>query len=338
MQSCAWRQIGPILSSVLPAVITPARLTRPKVGAADDPASAQRGKDRTTGIGADRKRHWKAGRGGRGRTCGRSARSLLEVPRVVSCGRRPLIAERQLAGRQLGHEHRTRFAETLDDRGVALEGLLGEGPGAPARRIAVGRNDVLHAVRDPVQRAAILASRDLRVRRGRLAKRALLGQRRDAVDLRVVPLQTRNVHHGQCRRGQDARAQELSELRRRPERHGFEVTGRRTAWTGSRGGNSAGGGAASAIPGGRGSKCSGGGGVGQGRFVDLFRMLRQRLDSDVARSGLPHLTSRAASCADSRIISTVIVLCAWLNLRPQGRQQRRQSPAAVKTAEIRGDR
>src|SRR5262245_15843804 len=32
MQSCAWRHIGPILSSVLPAVITPARLTRPKVG------------------------------------------------------------------------------------------------------------------------------------------------------------------------------------------------------------------------------------------------------------------------------------------------------------------
>src|SRR6185503_5748599 len=32
MQSWAWRHIGPILSSVLPAVITPARLTRPKVG------------------------------------------------------------------------------------------------------------------------------------------------------------------------------------------------------------------------------------------------------------------------------------------------------------------
>src|SRR5262249_33292692 len=32
MQSSACRHIGPILSSVLPAVITPARLTRPKVG------------------------------------------------------------------------------------------------------------------------------------------------------------------------------------------------------------------------------------------------------------------------------------------------------------------
>src|SRR5204862_214224 len=81
-------------------------------------------------------------------------------------------------------------AETLDDGRVSLELLLPVRLGSPGRGIALRRDEILHAIRDPVQRPAPFSLPDLGVRPCRLRERALAGQGYDGVELRAEALQS----------------------------------------------------------------------------------------------------------------------------------------------------
>ena len=99
----------------------------------------------------------------------RSARSLRWIPRVVRAAARPLIAERELAGRELRDEHGAGRVQPRHDRGILIEHLRRKRRRAPARRRALRRDDVLHAVRNAVQQAEIVAGAELPIRVGGLA-------------------------------------------------------------------------------------------------------------------------------------------------------------------------
>ncbi len=186
-----------------------------------DEAAADGGReDRSAGVGADRKSD--EPRGGRGaRTRRRSARPLLQVPRIVRPSAGPLIAKGELARCQLGDEHGPRRRQPLHDRRIVRKRLLREWRRAPRGWIAFRRDDVLHAVRDAVQHAAIAAGGDLAIGRARFGQRALLGQRGDAVQLRVESLQPPEIHRRQLDRRGLTRAEQLREVRDRPEGDGL---------------------------------------------------------------------------------------------------------------------
>ena len=113
---------GPILSRELPAVITPARLTRPNVGRSPTIHNAQPEQYRPAGIRSDGERD----EAGRRRGCGsgrQSTRSLLRIPGIVGPAASPLIAESELTRRELGDKHRARILQPFHHRRVVIERL-----------------------------------------------------------------------------------------------------------------------------------------------------------------------------------------------------------------------
>ena len=97
-----------------------------------------------------------AGRGGC-RTRRRSARSLLQIPRVLGLPAEPLVALRQFARSQLRHQHRARVAQHLDHARVFVDHLVFICARAPRGLVALHRDDVFRAPGNPMQRPAILA-------------------------------------------------------------------------------------------------------------------------------------------------------------------------------------
>ena len=134
-----------------------------------------------------------------------------------------LIAAGQLAGRELGDQHRARVAQHLDDAGVVVERLLLERRRAPRGLVALDRDDVLRAPRNAVQRPLVLARRDLGVGALRLGAAVVVEERDDVVQQAVVAVQPREVHLGQLERGHLPRAHQLGEMPHRPERHVLEI-------------------------------------------------------------------------------------------------------------------
>ena len=119
---------------------------------------------------------------------------LLRVPRIVGLAAEPVVALRQRAHRELRDEDRAGVAQPLDDGGVVVEDLILKRAGAPRRRDALGREQVLRAPGDAVKRPSVSAGADLAIGLRRLRQREILGQRDDAVQLRPVLLQPIEVH------------------------------------------------------------------------------------------------------------------------------------------------
>ena len=77
-------------------------------------------------------------------------------------------------------QHGAGLAQPHDDLGVLVDDAGLEVGGAPGRRHALGREEVLHAVGQAVQRTAVLAGLDLGVGLRRLGPRLLLHDRHGA--------------------------------------------------------------------------------------------------------------------------------------------------------------
>ena len=71
---------------------------------------------------------------GRGRGAGRrSARALRRIPRALGLPAKPVVAARQLAGRDLRDQHRAGIAQLLDHGRVVIEHLFLERRRSPRR-------------------------------------------------------------------------------------------------------------------------------------------------------------------------------------------------------------
>src|SRR5207248_7641608 len=92
---------------------------------------------------------------------------------------------RHLVGRELAEEDRAGVVELAHGRGVLARGAVDEDARMTGSENAAGVVDVLESERDAVQRAAVLARRDLRLGRARLASRELEGRRDERACLAV---------------------------------------------------------------------------------------------------------------------------------------------------------
>ena len=187
-----------------------------------DPATDRRRQDRTAGIGADGEADETGGGSAAGTRRG-STRSLLGVPRVVRAAAEPLVSEGELAGRELGDQHRSSRVEPLDDGRIEVEHLVLERRGAPGGPVAVHGDDVLGAPRDAVERAPVPTRGDLLVGLARLLERSLRSQRHDAVEHRIQPLQPLQVHPGQFDGAHLPGLDQPGEMRHRPEGDVLEI-------------------------------------------------------------------------------------------------------------------
>ena len=100
----------------------------------------------------------------RARSGARSRRRFLEQPRIHRLPAEPDVVERQRSQAELGHQHRSRFMQTLHDDGIFFGHAIAE------RLCAIGRSNsrrveqILAAPRDAVQRSAIFARGNFFVR------------------------------------------------------------------------------------------------------------------------------------------------------------------------------
>jgi hypothetical protein len=111
-----------------------------------------------------------------------------------------------------------RLAHALDGGGVDRRHVILVGVGAPRGADVPGREQILDAVRDAVERPLVTAGANLSIRRGRLRAREILGQRHHALQRVAVPLQAGEIQLGQLGRGNQPRLDERGERRQRQER------------------------------------------------------------------------------------------------------------------------
>ena len=104
-----------------------------------------------------------------------------------------------------------------------VEHLMPIGRGSPGGGNAAGGEQVLRAVRDSVQRPAVLAAADLLLRGPRLAQRRGAHQGHDGVIAAAEPLQAIEAGAGELHRREPPRAEASAELAdRKEERAGIE--------------------------------------------------------------------------------------------------------------------
>jgi hypothetical protein len=204
------------------SAMAPWRLMRPGRTQAGGAALRAGRYDRTERFRAEREAD-QSRRRRRSGTGGRSARTLLEIPRVLGASLKPEVALGQCAHRKLGNQDRARLIEPLDHSGVAGRDAILEGLGAPGGRDALGVEEVLHAVRDAVERAAILPGADLLIGGGRLFERQALGEGHEAQQLGPVLLHAGQVHLCQVGGRHRARADQRCDARDRPEGQLLEI-------------------------------------------------------------------------------------------------------------------
>ena len=111
------------------------------------------------------------------------------VPRVAGAAAVPDIAHGQRAECELGDEHSPGFVEALHDGSVALELLVPIRRSAPARGIALDREQVLRAPGNAVQRATRVAGGQFTIGHGRLPTRPLRRARDLEQQVGIVALQ-----------------------------------------------------------------------------------------------------------------------------------------------------
>ena len=93
----------------------------------------------------------------------RAARTASDIPRIVRLSAEPLIALREEPGRELRDQHGASIAQPDDDFRVLIDDAILEVRRTPGRPHALGREQILHAVRNAVQRPAVVSGGDFRV-------------------------------------------------------------------------------------------------------------------------------------------------------------------------------
>ena len=83
---------------------------------------------------------------------------------------------------------------------------------APRRRVALHRQQILRAPRNPMQRPAIIPRGNLRIGLLRLRQRPLLGERNNEMQLCVVPFEPVYIHLRQRQRSNLAKLQQRSQF------------------------------------------------------------------------------------------------------------------------------
>ena len=154
----------------------------------------------------------------RARTGARAGRALFEQPRIHRLAAEPDVVQCERAEAELRDQHRAGVVETPHDRRIILRHAIAKRLGAPRRRDAGGVEQILHAVRNAVQWAAILACRDLGVGLLRLREREVLRQRDDAAQLAVVLRDAVEIDVGEPRRRELLLLDPSREMRDRCER------------------------------------------------------------------------------------------------------------------------
>ena len=119
----------------------------------------------------------------------RSRCALIQVPRVLRLPAKPHIIQRQRPQTQLRNQHRTGIVQPLGYRCIFHRHTVAKRLRSPRRWNPRRIQQVLRAPRNPMQRPAILPSRNLLVRRTRLLQRMIFSQRNHAVQHRLVLLQ-----------------------------------------------------------------------------------------------------------------------------------------------------
>jgi hypothetical protein len=89
---------------------------------------------------------------------------------------KPDVVERQRAQTELGDQHSAGILQALDDDRILLRHTVAIGLGAPGRRNVRGVEQVLHAIWNSMQRAAIFAGCDFGVGLPGLLHREVAGQ------------------------------------------------------------------------------------------------------------------------------------------------------------------
>ena len=156
-------------------------------------AATHRGADDAPArLAADGKCHQR--RGGRRPGAGARPRSaLLQKPRVHRLAAEPDVVQGERAERELRQHHRAGVVEPSDHRGVRRGDAVAERLSAVGGRNVFRIEQVFHAVRDAVQRAAVFAGGDLCIRRLRARERVVSGQRDDGANLWVQPFDATEV-------------------------------------------------------------------------------------------------------------------------------------------------
>ena len=159
-----------------------------------------------------------ARRGRRRRAGARARRAFVEVPRVLGLPAEPDVVERERAQAELGHQHRARVGEPAHDGGVGRRHAVAVRLGAPGRRDAGGVDEILGAPRHAVQRAAVLAARELGVGAARGGERVVARDGDAAQELRLVALEPLEVERRQPLGAQLLRLDPARQRRQRGER------------------------------------------------------------------------------------------------------------------------
>ena len=115
----------------------------------------------------------------------RAGRAFLEKPRVHGLAAEPDVIERERAKAELCDQDRASVLQAFHHRGVGGRHAIPEWLGAPCGRDVGGVEQILHAKRNAVQRAAVLALRDLGVGLFCLGQGNVARERDDAMELLV---------------------------------------------------------------------------------------------------------------------------------------------------------
>ena len=191
---------------------------------AGDAAESGGRDDRADRLGTDRERDQARG-DGRARSARGAAAPVRGIPRIQARTRERRVrvvvahAARELDHRELRRENRPGGLEFSNHRGVVSELLVAIRRRAPGRRHLLRREEVLRAVRDAVERAAVFSAADLPLRRPGRGERIFSGERHDRVQLspvRFEPVES-FLHE------RDGRDLARADLRRQPSERGEEV-------------------------------------------------------------------------------------------------------------------
>jgi hypothetical protein len=144
--------------------------------------------DGAVGFGAEGEGDEPGGGGGGGAGRGTTG-ALFGIPRVARQTAVPGVTHGKFAEAQLGDEHRAGGVEAFDDGGIFVDQLICVRGRAPGGGDAFGGEEVLDAVRNAGEQAAIFAGGDFTVHATSLLKCAIFRESDDAFDFRTIILE-----------------------------------------------------------------------------------------------------------------------------------------------------
>ena len=181
---------------------------------ADDPAECGRDAHRAAEIRSLRDRQHSARNGCRG-AAGGSCGAQGRIPRIARCPEHRIdgvSASRKFGRVGLGEHDRAGGLQPPDDLGILGRDIIGIKRAAVSRADIRGRNDVLDADRQAVQRPQFVAAHHRLFRRARIGPRAIGDKCHDRVQRRIEALDDREVGIEHLDRAERALAHERREL------------------------------------------------------------------------------------------------------------------------------